>query len=513
MGCGAWIVAAVLTLSALVGDPPGDLAIGELGNVSILARVGTFPEGTSGLSSLVTLCNVGTTDVPWRAAMDEAHPGVALQLYRSAPGPTGHQRLVQVGTSWVSHRYAVASQAACGPCGGQAGIDYLAPDCSDTISASGQGNAFWLGPRSEWNAHTGHWTCPGSFFDGLPVDCQRDEDGSGLSPTEARLEVDDAELLVPGSTFFYEAVALSGTEQAPFDNVASRQVSFQWTGVSWFAQVPSAGNPLLPGPAVLRFGDDSASADLGPHDGQVVAAVDVTDLGGGLWRYELALLNRSLDGGIDRIDLPVGSVVSDVSFADGDQDPTGDWTLAVSGTIVRWSAPAEADPLAWSELLSFGFTTDAPPSPGSLRASVAEVGPGGEAVLLSLTLPTDGSAFTDEGCALAGVAGDPWLTGSGDLSAGSSNAVALSSAAPGATAGLFLAFASTPAPFKGGKLKPVPFFDPVIVSTSAAGEIPLPFVMPAGVPPGTELWVQWAIQDAAAMNGVALSNAVLGVTP
>jgi hypothetical protein len=513
MGCGAWIVAAVLALSALVGDPPGDLAIGALGNVTVLSHVGTFPDGTSGVSALVTLCNVGTTDIPWRAAMDEAHPGVALQLYRLAPGPAGHERLVQVGTSWVSHRYAVASQAACGPCGGQSGVDHLAPDCSDTISATGQGNAFWLGPRDEWSAHAGAWTCEGSFFDGQPVDCLRDEDGSGLSPTEARLEVDDAELLVPGATFFYEAIVLSGTEQAPFDNAASREVAFVWTGASWITQVPSAGNPLVPGPAVLRFGDDSASADLAPHDGQVVAAVDVTDLGGGLWRYELALLNRSLDGGVDRIDLPVGSGVSDVGFADGDDDPADDWSLDVSGTSARWSAPAGAAPLAWGELLSFGFTTNAPPAPGTLRVSVAEPGPGGEAVLLALSLPDDDGAFTDEGCALAGVAGEPWLTGAGDLSAGSANAVALSSAAPSATAGLFLALASTPAPFKGGTLKPVPFFDPVITTTDGAGAIPLPFVMPAGVPPGTELWVQWAIQDAAAVKGVSLSNAILGVAP
>jgi hypothetical protein len=513
MGCGAWIVAAVLSLSALIGDPPGDLAVGELGNVTVLGRVGAFPAGTSGLSTLVTLCNVGASDIPWRAAMDEAHPGVALQLYRLAPGPSGHERLVQVGTSWVSHRFAAAAQAACGPCAGQSSVDALPPDCSDTISASGQGSAFWLGPRSEWNGHTGAWTCEGSFFDGLPVDCLRDEDGSGLSPTEARLEVADAELLVPGSTFLYEAVALNGNEQAPFDNVASRQVTFFWSGASWIPQVPSAGNPLVPGPAVLRFGDDSASADLVPHDGQVVAAVDVTELGGGLWRYELALLNRSLDGGIDRIELPVGSVVADAGFADGDDDPADDWTLAVSGTSARWSAPTGSDPLAWGELLSFGFTTDAPPAPGDLRVSVAEPGPGGEALELSLTLPADDSAFTDEGCALAGATGEPWLTGNGDLSAGSTNAVDLSSAAPSATAGLFLALASTPVPFKGGTLKPVPFFDPVIVSTSAAGQVPLPFVMPAGVPSGTELWVQWAIQDAAAAKGVALSNAVRGVTP
>jgi hypothetical protein len=121
--------------------------------------------------------------------------------------------------------------------------------------------------------------------------------------------------------------------------------------------------------------------------------------------------------------------------------------------------------------------------------------------------------WSGQGCALAGVSGDPLLVGSGTLADGSSNAADLSNAAPSATAGLFLALGSTPVPFKGGTLKPVPFFDPVILNTSASGEIPLPFVMPPAIPAGTEIWVQWAIQDAVAVQGVSLSNAIVGLTP
>ena len=123
------------------------------------------------------------------------------------------------------------------------------------------------------------------------------------------------------------------------------------------------------------------------------------------------------------------------------------------------------------------------------------------------------SAWIDQGCALAGVSGDPLLVGTGSLTDGSSNSADLSNAAPSATAGLFIALSSTPVPFKGGTLKPFPFFEPSLLTTSAAGTISVPFVMPPGVPAGTELWVQWAIQDAAAVSGVALSNAILGVTP
>jgi hypothetical protein len=123
--------------------------------------------------------------------------------------------------------------------------------------------------------------------------------------------------------------------------------------------------------------------------------------------------------------------------------------------------------------------------------------------------------WEDQGCALAGITSDPVLTAMGALTGGSANQVDLTNAAPSATAGLFLALGPvTPAAFKGGTLKPIPFLiDPVILNTNPAGEIPIPFVMPPGIPPGTELWIQWAIQDAAAVKGVALSNAILGTTP
>jgi hypothetical protein len=132
----------------------------------------------------------------------------------------------------------------------------------------------------------------------------------------------------------------------------------------------------------------------------------------------------------------------------------------------------------------------------------------------SMTIATVGGTWTDKGNALAGVAGSPKLTGSGTLAAGSSNSLALGRAKPGSTAGLFLALAGGSVPFKGGTLVPFPFLiAPLVLPTGATGSIALPFTMPAGVPTGTGLWLQYAIQDPAAVQGMALSNALLGVTP
>jgi uncharacterized delta-60 repeat protein len=125
----------------------------------------------------------------------------------------------------------------------------------------------------------------------------------------------------------------------------------------------------------------------------------------------------------------------------------------------------------------------------------------------------DPSAWTDKGGALAGALGPPQLFGTGELGAGDAGSVVLTNAAPLATAALFVATSSVPVPFKGGTLQASPFLGPFFAATDAAGAIALPFTMPAGIPGGTEIWLQWGIADAGAVHGTALSNAILGVTP
>lgn len=123
------------------------------------------------------------------------------------------------------------------------------------------------------------------------------------------------------------------------------------------------------------------------------------------------------------------------------------------------------------------------------------------------------NAWSDQGGALFGAAGNPLLLGSGSLYAGSDNSVDLSNAATSAFTGLFIGLVNNPTPFKGGMLKPVPWLKLAFTNTTPGGTLALPFAMPFGVPSGTELWVQVAITDAGAPVGVAISNAVKGVTP
>jgi hypothetical protein len=133
--------------------------------------------------------------------------------------------------------------------------------------------------------------------------------------------------------------------------------------------------------------------------------------------------------------------------------------------------------------------------------------------VVMLSGPSAGGPWTELGFGLAGLTGVPTLAGSGPLTAGSAGSLSLSNARPAAVAVLFLSFASTPTPFKGGTLVPVPSTLTLSLVSNGAGAIVLPFNWPAGIPALTQIAFQYAIQDAAAVKGVALSHAVLAITP
>jgi glucose/arabinose dehydrogenase len=124
------------------------------------------------------------------------------------------------------------------------------------------------------------------------------------------------------------------------------------------------------------------------------------------------------------------------------------------------------------------------------------------------------TAFEGIGSALAGTNGKPILSGEGSMVVGTSGAVHLTNALPSSPAALYIALSEGSAPFKGGVLKPIPILLSLFLGTSATGTIDIPWASwPPGLPPGTPVVFQWAIQDAGGPVGVALSNALMGVQP
>jgi len=123
-------------------------------------------------------------------------------------------------------------------------------------------------------------------------------------------------------------------------------------------------------------------------------------------------------------------------------------------------------------------------------------------------------AWTDLGSGLAGVDGVPKLVGTGTLGFHTPGSLKLSHANPSKLAALVIATTSTPTPFKGGVLVPVPPIASFLLVTSPAGTLELSWSSwPSPGPAGATWFFQYAIGDAAAPSGVSLSNAVRGTQP
>src|SRR5262249_23369315 len=138
-----------------------DVRLGILDNIQHVGRIGTYPNGTEGLSLATTICNYSDVDVPWLAPMEENHPLIMMALYRLLNG-----RLEQIGVSWMKHGFFATSYSDCTTCQDPSDGTYLGIGCSDTYSVSNNSNRNYLGPRSEVDPYTAVWTCTGSHFSG-----------------------------------------------------------------------------------------------------------------------------------------------------------------------------------------------------------------------------------------------------------------------------------------------------------------------------------------------------------
>jgi hypothetical protein len=121
--------------------------------------------------------------------------------------------------------------------------------------------------------------------------------------------------------------------------------------------------------------------------------------------------------------------------------------------------------------------------------------------------------WEDLGNALAGVAGEPGLSATGELLPGSELTIDLRGAKPSASAVLVAGFGAANIPFHGGVLVPEPQIVVGGLVTRSDGSFTLRARWPANAPSGTVIDVQMLIADAAAPAGIAMSNAMEGTSP
>jgi hypothetical protein len=106
----------------------------------------------------------------------------------------------------------------------------------------------------------------------------------------------------------------------------------------------------------------------------------------------------------------------------------------------------------------------------------------------------------------------PHLDGTGPVTPGSDNTLDLTEAAPNSTAILVVGVNNISQPRKGGIL--VPSLDAVFVGlpVDAQGSLTVPFNVPLSFVPGTTLFFQYWVMDAAATFGLSASNGLEMIT-
>ncbi len=361
-----------------ISSAPIDIRISALSTLSYRGRLGTFPNGRNGFSMSTTSCNVGTTNIPWNAPMQTTHPVIAMNLYRVHNG-----RFEQIGWSWLKHGFLSTNSNGCGTCQHPGTSALLGVNCSDTYGVSNNEDRTYLGPRDEVNPFAGTWQCLNSYFSNFQNDCVRRRPSSGEftgDPVSHKLEVMDADLGIAGATYYYEAYYINANDFDKYNNVSHRTATFSWTGSQW--SVTNPGTSQTQGLALNNWGELRTVAQPNT-EGDVIVAVQTTDLGNGMWHYEYVVYNHDLDRQVDEftIPVPVGTVVQNIGFRDIDQDGANQWSSNFANGEIKWSTTV--NPLKYSSVFNFRFDADVPP-----MASVAAMSPfkaGGALPLASAT--------------------------------------------------------------------------------------------------------------------------------
>ncbi|MBB5208499.1 hypothetical protein [Chiayiivirga flava] len=391
-------------------------------NGSATATIPGDPLGTSS--------SIWAADVPWRQKFssncepygNDQHPYLIWNLYRiDALG-----RIEQVGRSGVKHAFLTIN-VGCSENPGDGHI--LGRGCGDTYGTGNNDSQGDLGPRRELLPATGVWGRCGSIYDG---NCNgSSDDFNGYSNFDHRLKVreskiDPGEAANAGATYRFESWYIVRDDIDIYNTMQTRTATFAWNAGANRWDVGN-GNPLTLGPAIDRW-VAPGTADPNQRNTELVigkarskVAVKVTDLGGGTFRYDYAVMNfdyahavtegsepnlRVLSSdGFTAFSLPVSAAldVTDIEFSDGDTDSANDWTLVDEPNRITWTAPAD-NRLNWGTLFRFSITANAAPIEAPARLANAQVAPVQTFDALSLVPQSEAVQTFAVGGALSGLA-------------------------------------------------------------------------------------------------------------
>jgi hypothetical protein len=358
----------------------------ELAGMTQAARE---PGGRVAIAPGATVRNLGPGDVQWFRSIAPAspvgpHPFLSLNFYRLSGGV-----LEQIGRADVKHTF-FATNDAC-PCpGGQ----ILYAGCEDFYGISTNLDRANLAPRDEIDAFAVTWTSLGSHFDGVPVDDFRHHGGNAAHDNfQHRLVVREPDLQTPGARYFYDGWYMAPNDTNLENSMGHREVDPVLEGSTWSFETIDAGTTngsildALVDPQNVPPGQATELLDTG--EGRVHLAVVTSDLGGGVFHYEYALMNFDFERQIRSFSLFVapGQTVSNAGFSDADGNPLNDWMPSVANLRVTWTAPTGHAP-DWGTLFNFRMDVDA--APVETTAGLAPLQPGSPGEVAVRTVPEPG---------------------------------------------------------------------------------------------------------------------------
>lgn len=333
-------------------------------------------------------------DIPWYSKFtgnfppynNDQHPYLIWNLYRfNADGS-----IEQIGRSGVKHAF-LTTNTSCIENPGDSHV--LGRGCTDVYAVSNNDSSSALGPRSEIIPATNQWGRCGSIYD---TNCDGVSNASPNGSYDQRLIVRESQFSgaqQTGATYLFESWYLAREDVNILNSMGTKRATFTRNGTVWSI----GGNDQYKlGPAIDRWVDPAApganarNVEVTTNEGHAKVAVKTTDLGGGRWRYDYAVMNMDFaraqtqgaepnlrvlsNAGFDSFSVPVnGATITDLQFGDGDLDAANNWTAAVRGGGVTWTAPA-GNALNWGTLFRFSFVANQAPGKSAFVLHIANAG-------------------------------------------------------------------------------------------------------------------------------------------
>ena len=391
-----------------------DGAIIDIGSLTYWGRRGPTNNGEVGMSFRNEMCNPGSVNIPWYAAMQPNHPWFGFIIAR-----VHNDKIEQINEwsfckhAWLSLNYTVNG---CGsPCNTSTAGNLMGVGCGDAYGAGNNADRTDLGPPEEIDPWLGEWNPLGSYFDiGDPAQAGYPAPADGIQSlaqnifdsVDNRCTVKEQDLSVAGAEYFYAIqLVLNGEDvNNRADNIAHRGFQPSQFGSTWsFSN--TTGMDL--GTVLDRW--QGATVEVGGNgndDGRFFVASKVTPIGGGQYHYEYAVHNcdNSRAGATFELPIDAGAVASNYTFGDLDDDASNDWTAARVNNRIVFSAPAGANALEWNTIYNFGFDADIAPGLSLAEILEARPGPGAAKVQVQTEVPggTTIAAFNTFGAGCPG---------------------------------------------------------------------------------------------------------------